>query len=121
MSNLGLPTGNGTLSLMRVNLKEMRKERGWTIDHLADLSGLSKGYLSQLENDKRQPSMETLRDLAGIFDVSVSALVADQADAQADETDQMIAAEVRQLGPKEKAAILAAARALRGKAPPAES
>ncbi len=59
---------------MSLRIKELRKERSWTIDQLAEVSGLSRGYLSQLETGKRQPSAETLENLAHCFGVKVTDL-----------------------------------------------
>ena len=45
-------------------LKQWRKHRGLTQDQLAERAGLSKPFLSQLENGKRQFTHETLVVLA---------------------------------------------------------
>ena len=60
---------------MRLNLRAIRHERGWTIDHLAELSGLSRGYVSQLETGKRQPGPETITTLCGVLGVAASDLI----------------------------------------------
>lgn len=59
---------------MSLRIKELRKERSWTIDQLAEVSGLSRGYVSQLETGKRQPSAETLDNLAHCFGVKITDL-----------------------------------------------
>lgn len=42
-------------------LRELRKQRGLTLDKLADLAGLSKSYLWELENrESQRPSAEKL-------------------------------------------------------------
>jgi transcriptional regulator with XRE-family HTH domain len=41
-------------------LKEWRKHRGYTQDRLAEMTGLSKPYVSQLETGKRQYTQELL-------------------------------------------------------------
>jgi transcriptional regulator with XRE-family HTH domain len=63
---------------MRLKLKEHRKSRGWTIDQLADVSGLSRGFISQLENGKRNPGAETLLKLSDTFDAPMAALIEDE-------------------------------------------
>lgn len=45
-------------------LRNLRIRRGWTIGQLEARSGVSDGYLSQLENGKRQPSPKILQKLA---------------------------------------------------------
>lgn len=44
-------------------LKEMRQCKGLTQEELADRCELSKGYISQLENDLTSPSIATLTEL----------------------------------------------------------
>lgn len=45
-------------------LKQWRKHRGYTQDRLAEMTGLSKPYLSQLETGKRQYTQELLEAFA---------------------------------------------------------
>lgn len=45
-------------------IKSMRLARGLTVAALAELTGLSKGLISQVENDKTSPSLATLEKLA---------------------------------------------------------
>lgn len=45
-------------------LKEWRKHRGYTQDRLAEMTGLSKPYLSQLETGKRQYTQDLLEVFA---------------------------------------------------------
>jgi transcriptional regulator with XRE-family HTH domain len=37
-------------------LREFRERQGWTLADASGLTGLSKGYLSLIERDLRQPS-----------------------------------------------------------------
>jgi transcriptional regulator with XRE-family HTH domain len=62
---------------MKLRVRHLRQSRGLTIEHLAQMAGISKGFLSQIETDKRQPSAETLEALAEALDCSVSYLFAD--------------------------------------------
>jgi transcriptional regulator with XRE-family HTH domain len=62
---------------MHMNIRKHRKTLGWTVEHLAEISGLSKGFLSQLENGKRKPSAETLSALSAALSIPVSALLQD--------------------------------------------
>lgn len=45
-------------------LRQWRKHRGYTQDRLAEMTGLSKPYLSQLETGKRQYTQELLEHFA---------------------------------------------------------
>jgi len=47
---------------MRIRTK--RLDQGWTLDQLAKKTGLSKGYLSQIENNDKTPTLGTLTKIA---------------------------------------------------------
>lgn len=63
---------------MRLKLKEHRQKHGWTIDRLADVSGLSRGFISQLENGKRNPGAETLLALSDALKTPLASLIEDE-------------------------------------------
>ena len=50
-------------------IKRLRKERGATLKQVAEASGLSQGYLSQIETDKVEPSISVLRKLSSYYRV----------------------------------------------------
>ncbi len=52
-------------------IKQIRLKRGLTQEELAGRTELSKGYISQLENDLCSPSIETLGDVLNILGVSL--------------------------------------------------
>jgi len=56
-------------------IRDLRFRRGLTVQQLAEASGLSKGFISQVENDRTSPSLATLRDLARALDTTVAYLV----------------------------------------------
>lgn len=57
-------------------LRDMRKLKGFTIRELADRSGVSAAYISQLENGNRGvPSPEVLMKLSEGLNVSYSSLM----------------------------------------------
>jgi transcriptional regulator with XRE-family HTH domain len=53
-------------------IRRRRRDRGLTLAAVADLTGLNIGYLSQVENDKASPSLETLSSLAAALDVPIA-------------------------------------------------
>ena len=54
-------------------LRELRKQRGLTLDKLAELAGLSKSYLWELANrESQRPSAEKLTALADALGVAAS-------------------------------------------------
>lgn len=57
-------------------IKELRVRNAYTLENLANLSGLSIVTICVVENDKRVPSLSTLRKLADALDVDVKELTA---------------------------------------------
>lgn len=53
------------------SISKLRKMRGYHQDSLAARSGLAQGYLSQIENNRREPSKSVLETLAKYLDVPV--------------------------------------------------
>ncbi len=53
---------------MGPQVRRLRKERGLTLAQVATRSGLNVGYLSQIENDKASPSLDSLGALAAALD-----------------------------------------------------
>src|SRR5689334_14580541 len=56
-------------------IKERRLELKWTQDVLAERAGISKGFLSDVENEKRSVSADTLLDLAKVLALSLDYLM----------------------------------------------
>src|SRR3954454_24205609 len=56
-------------------IKQHRTERGWTQDVLAQKAGISKGFLSDVENGKRNISADTLLDIAKVLGLSLDYLM----------------------------------------------
>lgn len=59
-------------------IRRRRVERALTLAAVAELTGLNIGYLSQVENDKASPSLETLAALAAALDVPIAWFLLDQ-------------------------------------------
>ncbi|MEM5455830.1 helix-turn-helix domain-containing protein [Paraburkholderia rhynchosiae] len=54
-------------------LRKLRKERQLTLEKLAELAGMSKSYLWELENrESQRPSAEKLTALADVLGVATS-------------------------------------------------
>lgn len=56
-------------------IKQRRTDLGWTQDVLAQRTGLSKGFLSDVENSKRSVSAENLLDIARVLSLSLDYLM----------------------------------------------
>ena len=61
--------------MMGDRIREVRNKRGWTLDDLAEASALSKGFLSDLENNKRDIGAGNLLLIADALAVSLDYLV----------------------------------------------
>lgn len=59
-------------------IKARRIELGWTQDVLAQKAGISKGFLSDVENAKRSIGAETLLDIARVLGLSLDFLMTGQ-------------------------------------------
>lgn len=57
------------------NLKLLRQEKGIGQVELAQKLGVSKGIISLWENGLREPTMNSLIEMAKFFDVSIDYLV----------------------------------------------
>ncbi len=56
-------------------LQSLRTERGWSLDQLAHRSGVSKGVLVSLEQQRSNPNLATLARIADSFGVPVTRLL----------------------------------------------
>lgn len=61
-------------------LKDMRQQKNLTQEELADRCELTKGYISQLENDLTSPSIATLCDLLNALGSNLSAFFHEEAE-----------------------------------------
>lgn len=59
------------------NLQRLRKQRQLSLDKLADLTGVSKGMLHQIERGDTQPTVTTVWKIATGLQVSFSSLIKD--------------------------------------------
>jgi len=62
-----------------IRLKQARKNKRLTQNEVADQLGIDFTTVSKYENDKSQPDNETLRELAGLYEVSLDWLLTGQA------------------------------------------
>ena len=64
-------------SLLRKNVKEIRKSKGYTQQELADLTYLSREYICDIENEKRckHPSLSVIGRIADALEVEIGLLL----------------------------------------------
>lgn len=53
-------------------LKDLRAAKGVTLAELAETSGMTKGYLSKIENGKNIPPIETLAKISAALDADIA-------------------------------------------------
>lgn len=63
-----------------MNLLEKRKEKGMSQEQLASIVGVSRPFISQLENGEHSPSIKTAVALAKALDCTVDELLAEDDD-----------------------------------------
>ncbi len=66
--------------LVGARIRRRRQQLGLTLAQVSGQSGLNIGYLSQIENDKASPSLETLAALAATLDVPIAWFLLDQSE-----------------------------------------
>jgi transcriptional regulator with XRE-family HTH domain len=66
-----------SFDVLATRLKDARRQRDWTLDKLAERTGLSKPYLARLESGQRQPSLAVLITLAQTFGLPIASLLDD--------------------------------------------
>jgi transcriptional regulator with XRE-family HTH domain len=69
------PAIGAMLQDLGLRIRSLRKERGLTLERLAELSDLSVGLVSQVERGKGNPSFATLVQLAHGLDIPVGRLL----------------------------------------------
>ena len=66
-------------------LRKLRVEKGYDLQQMADLLGVSKGAISYYENDRRLPTVLKLKDISDILGVSTDYLLGNDVYEVADE------------------------------------
>ncbi|MGR0119763.1 helix-turn-helix domain-containing protein [Bacillus halotolerans] len=66
------------INIIGNNLSKMRKEKGYSLDQISQLTGVSKSMLAQIEKGQKTPTVTTLWKIANGLNVSLSLLMVDQ-------------------------------------------
>ncbi|MFP8966902.1 helix-turn-helix domain-containing protein [Pokkaliibacter sp. CJK22405] len=61
---------------LAARLQLERKQRGWSLDELAERAGVSKAMISKIERSETSPTAVLLGKLAGAFGLTLSTLLA---------------------------------------------
>jgi transcriptional regulator with XRE-family HTH domain len=67
--------GTDLTAVLARTLQALRAERGWSLDHLASRSGVSKGVLVSLEQGRSNPNLATLARIGDAFGLPVTRLI----------------------------------------------
>ena len=77
---------------MQMNIRELRKQKYWSQDQLAQMSGLSIRTIQRIERDQKA-GLESLKALSAVFDIEISELQREAVDAAgiitAEQNDQV--------------------------------
>lgn len=77
-------------------LKQLRKDKELSLDRAADLTGVSKAMLGQIERGESSPTVSTLWKIATGFDVSLSRFIEPAPPPQLEKTIVRCAQDIRQ-------------------------
>lgn len=87
---------------MKLRLKEIRTQKGWTQKHIADLAGMSVSYYADIERGDKQINANRLNSLALAFDVPATLLIDEETGAD----DVQIFFDIQKLNQQQKSAVL---------------
>ena len=93
---------NDDLTVLGGRIREIRKQKGLTLQQLADRTGLTAGLLSKIENLRTSPSLQVLSDLAGALGTDIAALFLDAAGSRGNRKWRHFPAEKFQLIDREE-------------------
>lgn len=66
------------------NIKKLRKQNHLTLEKLASMTGLTKGYLSKVERSQKAPPYSTLTKIAGALGLEVASMLSGNIDPAMD-------------------------------------
>ncbi|MFH8681555.1 helix-turn-helix domain-containing protein [Streptomyces lydicus] len=72
-------------------IRALRKQRGWSVQQLAEASGLSRRMLTQIELGQANPSLATVDRVARTLNTDFAALALPEGDAAGAEVDGTLA------------------------------
>jgi len=93
------------MEILAVNIKKLRKAKGYSQERLAELAGLHPTYVSHLETGKANPTVAILLSLSERLGVNVERLLMPETDFLADETLQKLQKSLDTADSGKKAAV----------------
>jgi transcriptional regulator with XRE-family HTH domain len=58
--------------MLGLEIQHLRTEKGWSQEYLAEMTGLHRTYISQLERGLKSPSVRVLSHIANALGVTMS-------------------------------------------------
>lgn len=89
-------------------LRELRKEKGYTIKELSQIINVSDISISRYENNKRDADIKTLKDLAKLYNVSldyITCITDNKENIQLEEEEKQLLNNYRELDTKSKTIV----------------
>ena len=74
---MSTPKPNNLRLLLARNVRQARKDRGWSQEQLAERASLSSVYVSQIESSLKAASIDVIESLAQAFETSAPDLLRD--------------------------------------------
>lgn len=74
---MSTPKPNNLRLLLARNVRQARKDRGWSQEQLAERASLSSVYISQIESSLKAASIDVIELLAQAFDTAAPDLLRD--------------------------------------------
>jgi transcriptional regulator with XRE-family HTH domain len=65
-----------TLEQFSLVLRQLREERGFSQEQLAERADLNRSYVGEVERGRAVPSIVTVSKLAGALDIRLSSMIA---------------------------------------------
>ena len=70
-------------------IRDIRKSKGYSIMKIKELTGLSKSTISEIENDKSNPTTATLEKIANVLGVPVTDFFEEKAETEKEKNEQL--------------------------------
>ncbi|MCU5772925.1 XRE family transcriptional regulator [Erwiniaceae bacterium BAC15a-03b] len=68
---------DGTEQRLALRLAELRLEKGWSLEQLAEITGISRASLSRIERAETSPTASLLNKLCAAYGLTMSRLLSD--------------------------------------------
>ncbi|WP_035383516.1 helix-turn-helix transcriptional regulator [Ferriphaselus sp. R-1] len=65
-----------TVEQLSLVLRQLREERGWSQEQLAERADLNRSYLGEVERGRAVPSIVTVAKLAEALEIQLSSFIA---------------------------------------------